>query len=244
MKKGLIMKNFMLVGVTAVALLATPVIAADLPTKAPVSKAASAPAFSWTGCYLGGNAGIGWASQTYKDPIDGFEFNNFTTDGWAGGGQIGCDYQSGAWVVGIQGLWDWSNINATQADFGGALDTAKVSSFGTLTGRLGYTLQTDTLFYVKGGAAWIRDNYSTDTPPSSVSVNRSGWTVGLGFEHILAPNWSAFIEYNYASFGTHQATFNPPGLVANIRENLQTFLVGVNYRFGDGLGKAPVSAKY
>jgi outer membrane immunogenic protein len=250
MKKGLAMKNFMLVGVTAVALLATPVFAADLPTKAPVSKTAPAPVFSWTGCYIGGNAGIGWSTQTYTELGDGDQFNKFTADGWAAGGQIGCDYQSGAWVVGIQGLWDWSNVSGQgtetiDTDF---YDTAKVNSLATLTGRLGYALQPMTLVYIKGGAAWIRTHYFDGLiaggAESSANLSRSGWTFGGGFEHMLAPNWSAFIEYNYANFGTQQPTFNPPIFFTNVHQNLQTFLVGVNYRFSDGLGKAPVSAKY
>lgn len=241
------MKKFLVAGIAAAAFCGAPAFAADMPVKAPVYKA-PAPVFSWTGCYLGGNAGYGWSKQTYIDPATGLAFNRFTSDGGAVGGQVGCDYQSGVWVVGVQGLWDWSGINGRGNEFAGSpfFERDKVRSFGTLTARLGYTLQPMTLLYAKGGAAWIRTHFIEGLiatgPTGTANSTRSGWTVGAGLEHMFAPNWSVFIEYNYANFGQHPTLFTTTFL-PTIRQDLQTILVGVNYRFGDW-GKGPVVAKY
>jgi outer membrane immunogenic protein len=202
--------------------------------------------FSWTGCYIGGNAGYGWSKQTYS--FAGAVFNEFTADGGAVGGQLGCDFQSGNWVIGLQGMWDWADLSGRRNETGFAFfDTAKIKDFGSLTGRLGYTIQPDALLYVKGGAAWANTHYFDDAigggAATSANVSRSGWTIGVGWEKMIAPNWSFFVEYNYANFGTaRHPTFTPVIFITDIRENLQTVLVGLNYRFSTG--KGPVVAKY
>ena len=82
----------------------------------------------------------------------------------------------------------------------------------TATGRLGYTVLPNLLLYVKGGGAWVKDNYTSYNPltglQASAGGTRSGWTVGAGFEQMFAGSWSWFAEYNYLNFGTHTATFN------------------------------------
>jgi outer membrane immunogenic protein len=98
------------------------------------------------------------------------------------------------------------------------------------------------LLYVKGGAAWVRDEFTETTSvaglcpecPGSVKNNRSGWTVGGGFEYLFLPNWSVFVEYNYMNFGTKDETliFTDGGPETyHIKQNLQAIQVGVNYCF-------------
>lgn len=98
-----LMKRLLLVAIALVAAFAVrPAMSADLPM-APVYKTPPAivPVYSWTGCYLGGNVGTGWSSWTYSNPTD-----NPTVPGERGtilgnnvvaGGQVGCDYQGGAY---------------------------------------------------------------------------------------------------------------------------------------------------
>jgi outer membrane immunogenic protein len=81
--------------------LATSAIAADMPVKAPP---APAPVYTWTGSYIGGN--IGWAevSAHFDDSRLGDD-GRLSKSGFAGGGQIGPDYQFASnWVIGVQGL--------------------------------------------------------------------------------------------------------------------------------------------
>jgi opacity protein-like surface antigen len=61
-------------------------------------------------------------------------------------------------------------------------------------------------------------------------------TVGGGVEWVFGRNWSAFAEYNYLDFGTPGVTFTSAAggttFPINIRQNINSFMVGVNYRFG------------
>src|SRR5690349_4602590 len=88
--------------------------AADLPRKAPLYMPLP-PAFSWTGCYIGGNIGYGWGRETVSISnlgettgvveLAGVSLGPVTgsTNGVLGGGQIGCNYQFASnWVIGIE----------------------------------------------------------------------------------------------------------------------------------------------
>lgn len=59
-------------------------LAADMPVKAPIHRAAPAAVANWTGCYVGGNVGYGWVPTTWSD--NGVEFASHTADGVVGGG--------------------------------------------------------------------------------------------------------------------------------------------------------------
>ena len=118
-----------------------------------------------------------------------------------GGGQIGCDYQIGQWVIGARNMFDGTTIR------GGA------TWFDTLTARGGYLVQPNVLLYAQGGVAWAE------------TTNSTGWTAGGGIEWMFVPHWSAFLEYNYMDFGTTSGTFG------SVRSDTQTVLVGLNYKF-------------
>jgi outer membrane immunogenic protein len=225
-----------------VALSASVALAADLPAR-PIYKApVAAPVVStWTGCYLGGNAGYGWAPKDWV--FNTTPEGSGTATGGLAGGQIGCDYQFASnWVVGIQGMYDWANLNEDHLNTNNTAftDSSKISSIATLTGRLGYLAQPATLLYIKGGAAWVRDTF-TETGPSScgdcpgvAKVTRSGWTVGGGLEYLWQRNWSVFVEYNYMDFGRRDVDliFTDGDIETyNIKQSVQTIQVGVNYRF-------------
>jgi outer membrane immunogenic protein len=83
-------------------------------TKAPVYKAPNykAPATavaSWTGCYVGVHAGGGLLVDTFITTADGRADNN--GGGGLAGGQLGCNYQAGAIVLGLEGEAAWSRIH-------------------------------------------------------------------------------------------------------------------------------------
>jgi hypothetical protein len=106
-------------GLAAVgALMATPVLGADTPVKAPPT--ATVPVYSWTGCYIGANVGgireHDSTPVTLSDPtgiatvafVTGRIASGFSYDrGRAlGGGQFGCNWQITNWVVGIETDFD------------------------------------------------------------------------------------------------------------------------------------------
>jgi outer membrane immunogenic protein len=215
--------------------------AADLPVKAPV-RSVAAPVSTWTGCYVGVNGGYGWAHKNWHDFNPYADQGSSTSTGGAFGGQLGCDYQTGAFVFGVQGMWDWASLDGSHpyASDPFYTDHSKVTSFATLTGRLGYAVQPASLLYVKGGAAWVRDKFTETCSdasycPGTAKATRTGWTVGGGLEYRFAPSWSAFVEYNYMDFGRKTSRLiyvDGSPYDYDIKQNVQTLLVGINYRFG------------
>ena len=231
--------------------------AADMALKA---RPVAAPLlYNWTGCYIGGNVGGGWSrmdtTRLQTDLVSPAvaNYGRENDSGFIGGAQVGCDFQTGNLVLGVQGMFDFGNINGRHAltDFPTFTETKSLKSIITGTGRFGYLLQPAFLVYGKVGVAWLRDRNKVFQPNGALAESSSftvpGMTVGIGGEWMFAPNWSVFAEYNYIWFYQDDLAqhFNPsPGFVGevlNVRQRAQTALVGVNYKFHwDG----PVVAKY
>jgi len=225
----------------AFALAASQTWAADLPRKAPVYAPPPPPPMTWTGCYIGGNIGGAFGDASVTVPAGEVSRNG---SGFAGGGQIGCDYQfAGGWVVGIRDMFDWtSNSKSAVIPFGplagGTVDFSN-RWFNTLTGRLGYSVAPAWLFYFQGGAAWGNTNTTINfagLQTGQTSNTRTGWTIGGGVEWMFAPHWSAFLEGNWMDFGSRSGVFVgpvvcPAGCAWNAKATEATVLVGVNYRF-------------
>jgi outer membrane immunogenic protein len=253
------MKKVLLATVALTALIAAPAMAADLAR--PVYKAAPPPpvyAYSWTGCYIGGNGGGMWVRKEYSlTQLVGFtvpstNFGSHDASSGIGGVQAGCNYQfAGGWVIGIQGDYDWARANGSHVDpFGFATTlTSRTKSLASVTGRVGYAWDRF-LGYVKGGGAWEKDDYTWDV--SSVfpgiilgaSETRGGWTVGVGGEYAFTDWLTGFVEYDYYDFGTRNIAFGlAPVTVANfdIKERKSVAKVGLNFKFGGG---GPVVARY
>ena len=141
--------------------------AADMAVKAPPPVIVPAPVYSWTGCYIGGNTGGAWARKntvlTQEDSVTGYEpLGSTDANGWAYGGQIGCDYQfNTTWVVGIRGMWDGSTMKGSNTwPTEPVSNNYKVDSFGTVVGRLGYLVTPTVELYALGGVAWVYDELS------------------------------------------------------------------------------------
>jgi len=246
------MKKVMLAGVGAALTAIAPVKAADL-GRPPVYRAPPPVAlpFSWNGCYIGGNIGGGWGSETASAPTlaPGISVTG-DTSGVIGGGQVGCNYQFAPnWLIGIEGDGFAADIKGdTTATILGITGTAHVQTdwIASVTGRLGWAVDR-WLIYAKGGAAWAGDKYSADVPifVEHIEANetRAGWTVGGGVEWAFSQNWSAKVEYDFYDFGTRGVTFTGtifgvpevvPGI--NVKQTISTAKFGINYRFGPAAG--------
>jgi outer membrane immunogenic protein len=109
--------------------------------------------------------------------------------------------------------------------------------FDTLTGRVGYLVQPNLLFYAQGGAAWTQADLTvfdgTGAHLGELSRNKTGWTVGGGVEWMFVPHWSVFLEYNFMGFGTRSATVVGCGGICAFsgKADIQNVLAGVNYKF-------------
>jgi outer membrane immunogenic protein len=234
--------SLVLLAAAAIGLAASQALAADLPRKAPAYVPPPPPPPTWTGCYIGGNIGgaFGHASATFN--IGEASANG---SGFAGGGQIGCDYQfAGGWVLGFRDMFDWTSNSRSRTIALGPLAGGVVDFrnrwFDTLTGRLGYAVQPNWLLYFQGGAVWSRveADLTFAGVQGSASDTKTGWTIGGGFEWMFAPHWSAFLEGNYMDFGSRDRTIVTPNLAVcaagcafSTKATAATVLVGVNYRF-------------
>jgi outer membrane immunogenic protein len=250
MHKGTMRRGLLaLVGLAGAAMLSGGAIAADMGR--PVYKAPPAGAlpvaYDWTGFYIGGHVGYGWADKDWRDAFG--LATTHTADGFLGGGQVGFNYQINQFVLGVEGDISWANLNGNStAVFGLAAPVtqsfnSEVDWTSTLTGRLGIAIDR-WLVYGKGGVAWAGDRYATNryTFPASVEISdtRWGWTAGAGVEYAFAPNWSAKLEYNYMDFGTKAYSF-APGTSTDIDQQIHAVKFGINYKFGGG---GPIVARY
>jgi outer membrane immunogenic protein len=215
--------------------------AADLPAR-PVYKAApmAAPAFSWTGIYVGGNVGYGWGRTrgTAATSAPGGLPGQSDLDGIVGGGQIGANYQVGAWVFGIEADYQGASVDGSKTA-GAFTDTAEVERYGTLRGRIGYAWDRWLAYGTGGYAFGARTNYNFVTPAAfsgAGSRDLDGWAAGGGLEYAFAPNWSAKVEYMHVNLDTKAFT-SLPCVAASCRvgADIDTVRLGVNYRFS-GLG--------
>ena len=267
------MRNVFLSAVAAAGLLSTSAQAADLmPVKAP-APAALAVAPSWGGFYVGLFAGYGWGDAKATEPTDPalpFPFYNgtnvpyrFNADGFFGGGTVGYNMQSGAFVYGLEGEVGYLGLRGSLIDpngtiFFGTPDTVtsfKSGLYGALYGRLGVAAD-NALFYSKFGVAFLDAKASTidacgDGSPQcgtftltmTGSKVMAGWSAGAGVEWMFSSNWSAKIEYAYFDFGNigTAGPSNQPGEFyrQTIDVTAHTVKFGVNRRWG-----GPVVARY
>jgi len=186
--------------------------AADLPYRSAQPYTVNQPLnfYSWAGPYLGGNLGYGWGDVS----------NNPTRpSGVLGGVQAGYNWQSGQLVFGLEG-----DIQASGAEDTSVPWRFSNNWFGTLRGRAGFTLN-NLLLYGTGGLAF--GELRGETFGLSESHTTAGWTLGVGAEVGLAPNWSAKLEYLFVDLSDH--TFTLTGVQNGY--SFSTVRAGVNYHF-------------
>jgi outer membrane immunogenic protein len=245
------MKKIWLASAAFSALVAAgPALAADLgtPRVAPVYKAPIVVPYTWTGCYVGVEGGGAWgnSSHTAESGRDAGQAitGSFSTSGGLAGGTVGCNYQVGSWVFGLEEDLSWTNKKGSANDIQpfnvNTVSTTKEKWLDTFRGRVGYSWDR-TLVYATGGLAVDGAAVNVALPNGSGSVDDSktvtGWTVGAGLEYAFWNNWSLKAEYLYADFGSSQFV-NPPVQIGNlnvvtrdVRLHDNIVRAGLNYRF-------------
>ena len=206
-----------LIGAGLAAFGVLPAAAADMARGEPrVVKAPEAtPTFSWTGFYIGGNAGYGWGSGE-----DALGAAGIDPKGWLAGGQAGFNYQfANNIVAGIEADIQGGDVTAAVPGLSSTLDM-----FGTVRGRLGYAFG-PVLPYATGGFAY--GNNTLSIPGVSQSQTLTGWTAGAGIEYALSEHWTAKTEYLYTDLGSK--SYNALGTAAGV--TTQTGRIGINYKF-------------
>lgn len=249
---------------SSVVLFATPLVSfAQVSTPAPAKPAPlpalSGQSMSWSGPYIGLNAGITGGSFAHSPiemealkPNEPQELTQNRIRNSAAGGffgaQIGylyqfqnnvvlgaeADFQIGPYLTSGTEHEISSETNTRESE----LAKFKTSYFGTLRARLGCAIG-PVLPYVTGGLAFGRTQtmFAEGEPepgkPASVTSGKTNWgyAVGAGVEYAIAPAWRLKAEYLYTSLSSYQAQ----GL-ENVTFKLPTSFnlarIGVNYAFG------------
>jgi outer membrane immunogenic protein len=214
-------------------------------------------AANWTGWYLGGNIGSGTGRDrsTLAGP-GAVETFNLAPDGINGGVQAGYNWQAGNWVYGVEADIQASSQrdNKTTVALGGVAYDQKLPWFGTVRGRLGYSVG-QTLFYATGGYAYgsVKTKISAGGAElASFSKTGDGYAVGGGIETpfkllgLFGPNWTSKTEYLYVDLGSNSNSFAATVVgfgattltsTSSVKEHI--FRTGLNYHFN-----TPVVAKY
>ncbi|MFK4725578.1 outer membrane immunogenic protein [Bradyrhizobium niftali] len=246
----------------------TPSWAADLPVKIPPSRMI----YSWTGFYAGLSGGYNdirtIPTTTFTDPngvigsvIDAGILllpkpqNGF---GFIGGGQIGYNFQTGIWLVGVESDLSVTAAKSSETMTGIASSfapiiattlTQRLNVLGTTRARFG-VISNNVMLYGTGGLAYghVEDSLfirNTDDLTQNFSSARSGmqvgWTAGAGVE-VGMDQWSAKFEYLYYDLGNRTSVALPsdsvglPGAFATLDQSTrgQLLRVGLNYRFTSG----------
>jgi hypothetical protein len=134
--------------------------------------------FSWTGFYIGGNAGWGWTngSGTFTTALRADPFT-VKTNGFLGGAQLGYNWQTGPFVFG--GEADFQGTTASGSLNAGAgptiSPTAKTPWFGTVRGRVGYAMDR-VLLYATAGTVYGDSSWSgTESTVGNFSSSTTFW---------------------------------------------------------------------
>jgi outer membrane immunogenic protein len=227
----------LLLSLAALAALAVPAAAADLPRRDRVVDAAPvvlAPAFTWAGAYVGVNAGMGFNKNTKLGlgyPEFGFYDAKIKGDaGFVGGAQAGYNWQWGQIVVGAETDIQYADLGKkdTLSDYG--IATKKGDYFGTVRGRLGYAFG-PALIYATGGFAY--GDVGEHVGPNEV---RYGWTAGAGAEYAFASNWTVKAEGLYVNLDRARSYavdsgFGPVTVTQSKQNAFTVARVGLNYKF-------------
>lgn len=199
--------------------------AADMATKAP----APAAMFNWSGFYAGLHAGYGWGDTSHTNSLAAT--GEFGIDGWALGGQLGYNLQSGSAVVGVEADIAWTNI---EGSFVGVCVTScntDIEWLSTIRGRAGLAWNTY-LFYATAGVA-IGGVGASLIGADSSSKTQTGWTAGVGIEGIATSRWTARVEYLYVDLGDAVVYNTIPalGVVTNVDTRTHLVRVALNYKY-------------
>lgn len=164
--------------VAAIAL-TTAAQAADVVQEAPPAPPApivATPVFTWSGLYVGGNAGYGWANAA---PFD--------DDGFLGGVQLGYNYEINRLVLGVEGDFDATGMRFFGND---------VNYLASVRGRVGLAVNR-WMIYGTGGYAYAH---------ASGGLHDGGWVAGGGVEWAMTDHIVPGIEYLHYGFNDFSHT--------------------------------------
>jgi outer membrane immunogenic protein len=209
-----------------------PVLAAPAFETVPVPAA-----FNWSGWYVGGFAGGAhglWTNDFYRNNNHGHAEEGM--DGIEGGGWFGYNmYVAPGVIAGLEGDFGKTNASENNNVYDNDTTYGAFNSFGSIRGRLGYTLDNVMLYGTAGLAfANITEDLQKGRNAGEQLVwdnqMRTGYAIGAGAEYAITNHWLARAEYLYENFGT-VSLYNADNQLAEFNNQLHQLRVGVSYKF-------------
>ena len=199
------------------------------------------PPCDWSGFYLGLNVGVAGLNTTITDIDDWWDYGAWTPEdtNFAGGGQVGYNWQHGAFVFGVEGDADYLGTDHTITYQSTPLDSrwrGMVDFQGSFRARGGVTVD-KALIYATGGVALShgRSAYLSEEPGFNAYQDewQAGFVGGAGIEYMMNCHWSARLEALYSHYPRTSTTISGDDFYHfDIQNNVYSVRVGINYLFG------------
>lgn len=203
----------------------------------------AAPVFSWTGGYVGLQAGYGWSDGATRFPEDATAAMYYDGSGVVGGAYAGyLHHFASDVVVGIEVDAVGSSISESNGRIvnvvtdPGAHAVSRLDYSASLRARLGYAFGRF-LPYATAGVAYARYKQGVVALGGKFEdeMSTSGWTAGVGLEHAFTDKIVARVEYRYSDFGEeYYPTYDTPRAYVserNITLRTNDIRIGVAYKF-------------
>jgi outer membrane immunogenic protein len=195
--------------------------------------------YSWSGLYLGVNAGYvsTKVSETFAGGV--IDSAGVSIPGGIGGAQLGYNYQIGGMVLGFE--TDFDGSMGTRSINGAITSgTARIPWVATFRGRVGVAFDRVLVYATAGGAATqLFANVNTTIGSAQTTQTHGGWTAGGGLEYGINTYLSARVEYLYFDTGSINvasigATPPPPMTTVTGRMQASMMRAGLNLRLPVG----------
>ncbi|RWO48592.1 outer membrane beta-barrel protein [Mesorhizobium sp.] len=193
-----------------------------------------APAYNWTGFYVGGAAGAGASvHQIEVPPLGGLEFNGLGGEGVFGELNVGYDHDFGSWVAGVMVDARYSGMTSELELPGGSINLDTDYGFDVLA-RVGMKVNESTLAYVLGGYSWQHFDLNASSPIGDIlDWDSSGFSVGGGLETAMSSNVTVGLEYRYSQFSEEDfsSELGLPDDTLTSTPSFHTVRIGAKYKF-------------
>lgn len=183
----------------------------------------------FSGFYVGNRIGWQQDEQAFEVTQDGVTTSlTNRSSGFAYGGNIGYDYGLSSKVVVGLAFGFSARTGSAEVDTDTSLSIGR--TFTVIT-RLGYRVDSNSLFYTRGGYA--NTQFRLTSFDERATADRGGWTIGVGYERFLNRHIAARIEYDYSDFGREKLDAADTLGLGNVSVKLRRHQVGVglNYHF-------------
>jgi|SRR5580700_7074337 outer membrane immunogenic protein len=200
----------------------------------------------WSGFYLGMNVGVA-ALQTDITDLDDYNSEGTTSlenTNFAVGGQMGYNWQKGAFVFGLEVDADYLNTEkSVVTERNTYLYRGKVDFEGSLRARGGIAVD-NALIYATAGVALShgasRFNELGEDPPTGERATQDAWQPGfvggVGVEYKFNCHWSARMEALYSHYPESTNVIQPgeTDFRMSFQNDVYSARFGINYLFGGG----------